>query len=139
MKKIYAVNAGSYSDYRVIALFSTTELAEEFMAAVSADYNTLEEFDLDPKTVDLIKRGYSLWYVCMLRNGDTEVATKYSMDAYSVSDVSHRIWRRTEIPAYKGKDLPDCLVSTMLAKDKNHAIKIANELRVQMIADGGWD
>ena len=59
-KKIYAVNSGSYSDYRVVALFSTPERAQEFMAAVpDSDYNGVEEFELNPDTADLIKRGYS--------------------------------------------------------------------------------
>lgn len=140
MKKIYAVNAGSYSDYRVVALFTTIELANEFMAAVpDSDYNDLEEFDLNPETADLIKRGYSLWQVRMLRNGDTEKVTRQDMSVYGVGDVGHRIWRRTQAPAYKGKGIPDCLVSTVWAKNENAAVKIANEHRAQMIASGEWN
>lgn len=136
MKKIYAVNAGSYSDYRVVALFSTPELAQEFMAAVpDFNYNDVEEFELNPDTADLIRRGYSLWSVHMLRNGDTERVYQEDLNSYGVLDVGHRIWRRT--PAHM-PSVPDILRSTVWAKTEDAAVKIVNEHRVQMIASGEW-
>lgn len=139
MKKIYAVNSGCYSDYRVVALFSTPELAHEFMAAVpDGDYNELEEFELNPNTADLIRRGYSIWSVHMLRDGDTERVTRNNPGVYEVTNVGHRIWRRTRAPAYAGKGIPDTLTSTVWAKSETQAVKIVNEHRVQMIASGEW-
>ena len=139
MKKIYAVNAGCYSDYRVVALFTTIELANEFMAAVpDSDYNAVEEFDLNPDTAGLIKRGYSSWSVRMLRDGSTEQVNRRDLSLYGVGDVGHRIWKRTEAPAYKGKGIPDCLMSTVWAKSEDAAVKIVNEHRAQMIASGEW-
>lgn len=139
MKKIYAVNAGSYSDYRVIALFSTESLAREFMAAVpDGDYNEIEEYELNPNTADLIRRGYSIWDVHMLRDGDTERVTRNTPDLYDVRNIGHRIWRRTQAPAYKGKGIPDILTSTVWAKNETQAVKIVNEHRAQMIASGEW-
>ena len=139
MKKTYAVNSGSYSDYRVVALFSTPKLAQEFMAAVpDSDYNAVEEFELNPDTADLIKRGYSLWSVHMLHNGDTERVDRQDLSLYGVSDVGHRIWRRTQAPAYQGRGIPDILTSTVWAKSANAAVKIVNEHRAQMIASGEW-
>lgn len=140
MKKIYAVSTGSYSDYTVVALFTTVELAEEFMDAVPhSDYNAVEEFTLNPDTPDLVKRGYSLWKVQMLRNGDTEEAISLGTSIHYMNDVGHWVWRRTNVPTYKKNGVPDCLVSTVWAKDKNAAIKIVNEHRVQLIANGEWD
>lgn len=139
MKKIYAVNSGSYSDYRVVALFSTPERAQEFMAAVpDSDYNDVEEFELNPDTADLIKRGYSLWLVYMLRDGNTERVKQLELSLYGVDDVGHRIWRRTQAPAYKGRGIPDCLTSTVWAKSEEAAVKIVNEYRARMIASGEW-
>jgi len=58
MKKVYAVSSGSYSDYRVNAIFSTKELAEEFMRYIpDNDYNDIEEYEIDPSVPDIIKRG----------------------------------------------------------------------------------
>lgn len=139
MKKIYAVNTGCYSDYRIVALFSTPERAQEFMAAVpDGDYNELEEFELDPKTADLIRRGYSTWTVHMLRDGNTERVTRSNPEIYEVTNVGHRIWSRTQAPAYAGKGIPDILTSTVWAKSEAKAVKIVNEHRAQMIANGEW-
>ena len=139
MKKIYAVNSGSYSDYRVVALFSTPELAREFMAAVpDSDYNEIEEFELDPNTADLIRRGYSIWKVHMLRDGGIECVTRNNPEIYEVTNVGHRIWNRTQAPAYVGKGIPDILTSMVWAKSETQAVKIVNEHRAQMIANGEW-
>lgn len=139
MKKIYAVNSGSYSDYRIVALFSTSELAQEFMAAVQdSDYNEIEEFELDPDTADLIRRGYSIWTVHMLRDGGTERVTRNNPELCEIDNVGHRIWRRTQAPAYMGKGVPDILTSRVWSKSEEAAVKIVNEHRVQMIANGDW-
>lgn len=139
MKKIYAVNSGSYSDYRIVALFSAPELAQEFMAAVpDSGYNEIEEFELDPETADLIRRGYSIWTVHMLRDGGTERVTRNNPEIYEVTNVGHRIWRRTQAPAYVGKGIPDILTSRVWAKSETQAVKIVNEHRAQMIASGEW-
>jgi len=140
MKNIYAVNAGSYSDYRIIAIFSTMEKANEFMAAVpSRDYNDVEIFDLDPNTSDLIKRGYAIWRINMLKDGTTESITKSDADIYSVTRTGTTMWWRTKAPFYKDKGVPDCLISTVWAKTEKQAVKIANEHRLKMIALGQWD
>jgi hypothetical protein len=133
VKTIYAVNAGSYSDYRIVALFTTVELAEEFMAAVpDGDYNNIDEFDLNPKTSDLIRRGYSIWRVLMLRDGTTEQVSRKDVGLDEVIGIGHSMWRRSRI------NIPDCLVSTVWAKSAEGAVKIANEHRAQMIASGEW-
>jgi hypothetical protein len=138
VKTIYAVSVGSYSNYRVVALFTTVALAEEFMAAVpDGDYNNIEEFGLDPKTSDLIRRGYSIWRVLMLRDGTTEQVSCKDVDLDEVTDIGHRVWRRSGIQ-YLRINAPDCLVSTVWAKSAEGAVKIANEHRTQMIASGEW-
>lgn len=139
MKKVYAVNSGSYSDYQVDAIFSTREKAQEFMTAVpDSDYNAIEEYELDPGTADLIARGYSIFVVHMLRDGTTERVFHHDLDTYGVGNIGHSIWRRSTVPAYEGKNIPDVLVSLVWAKTEQEAVKIANEHRAQMIATGKW-
>ena len=130
MKTIYAVNSGCYSDYRVVALFTSKELAEEFMQFVPDDYNTIETFELNPKTSDLIKRGYAPWCVHMLKDGTVENCRKFDMDAYRVTDDRVYVWKRTEAPFYAGRGIPDCLSSSVMAKNEKQAIKITNERRI---------
>lgn len=139
MKKVYAVSSGSYSDYRVDAIFSSRKLAEDFIATIKDNnYNDIEEYEIDPPTVDLICRGYSVWRVHMLKDGTTERVERMGNDKYDVMNIGHAIWERTKAPAYQGKGIPDILTSTVWAKTKRQAIKIVNEKRTQMIAEGKW-
>ena len=137
MKTVYAVNSGLYSDYRVDAIFSTKEKAEEFMGTIKeTDFNKIEEYEIDPPVVDLIKRGYSIWVVHMLVDGTVELIRRTEHDTYTISSIGHRIWRRTQAPAYRGKGIPDVLTSKVWAKTEQRAIKIVNEHRTQMIESG---
>jgi hypothetical protein len=134
VKTIYAVNSGIYSSYHIVALFSAREKAEAFMRAVpDSEYNKIEEYKIDPNTADLITRGYSMWRVRMLLNGDVEeVGRTDTGDGLA----HHLVWPRSTAPAYKGTDVKDCLCSKVWAKSEKAAIKIANEHRIQMAARG---
>lgn len=139
MKKVFAVSSGSYSDYRIDAIFTTRGKAKAYMEAVpDDDYNDIEEYELDPPVTDLIKRGYSIWLVHMLIDGTTERVEQRELSSYYVSNLGHSIWRRSKAPAYKGTGTPDILTSTVWAKDSEQAIKIVNEHRTQMIANNQW-
>jgi hypothetical protein len=140
IRLIFAVNTGSYSDYGIVALFSTAEKAQEFMAAVPhGDYNAVEEYELDPPTADMLRRGYSVWSVHMLRDGTVEETRQYDTDLYGVGGVgSFRIWERSKAPAYVGKGMADALTGNVWAKSEKQAVKAMNEKRLQMIAEGKW-
>jgi hypothetical protein len=139
MKKVFAVSSGEYSDYRVVAIFTTEEKAETYMNAVpSSDYNDIEEYELDPPIADLIKRGYGIWLVHMLLDGSTEQVRKKGLDSFAVSDMGHTLWRRSKALYYTGTGTPDVLVSTVWAKNREHAIKIVNEHRIRLIANNRW-
>lgn len=139
MQKVYLVSVGHYSDKRVIAVFDSMDLAKEFMAAIPDEnynkYNEVEVFELNPKTANMVSQGYGLWNVYMLRNGDTEKVNQISTEPENLEDVGHYIWKRSK--AFKGAS--DVLISTVWAKDAEHAIKIVNEHRFFMIANGEWD
>ena len=138
IKKVYAVNSGSYIDYRVDAIFTTKKLAEEFMKAVpESEYNDIQEYELNPKTADLVKQGYAPWRVVMLRDGTTEDCERKEISTYNTAD-SCFIWQRTKADAYRGKNIPDAISCSVFAKSVKHAIKIVNEKRVMMIANGEW-
>lgn len=145
-KTIYAVSSGNYSDYRVNALFSTKKAAKEFIELVGkkdnwCDFNDIEEYELDPPAVDNLNSGLSVWLVEMRRDGTVERSHATDNDAYDIEYASNPpdIWRKTKAPAFKGKpDVHDTLMVRAWAKDSDHAVKIANEKRIQMIAEGKW-
>lgn len=142
-KSVWVVEQGSYSDYRVVGVFSTEENAQQVAAAVNTpeedkwgDGATVSEWPLDP-AVDELRQGFAMYSVHMLEDGTTEKVEREAVHGYGITG-SLVMWRRSTARAYRGKDAKDLLDATVWAKDEDHAIKIANEHRTRMIATGEW-
>lgn len=101
---------------------------------------TVEEWPLDPG-VEAINKGLSPFVVWMLRDGTTEQVRMDTDDFECTLNDKPTIWRRSTAPINKGKAIvpPDCLTVRVFANDDQHAIKIVNEYRTQMIAKGEWE
>lgn len=135
---IYVVTSGEYSGYSINALFSTRELAEAYCAAVSESrkgsiYATpeIEEWALDEFS-DRWREGLAPYCIEMLRDG-----TLHWLSPASAIESRSRICQCPD----RGKGWPakvTALYSIVWAKDREHAVKIANERRTQMIALGEW-
>jgi len=137
MTTIYVVSTGGYDEYAIAGLFTTKVKAQEYMLAVMDEYNYIEEYELDPRTASLLKRGYSVWAVLMLFNGDVEGINRLDNTWYNIDDVGDAyIWQRSTAPYYKGKNVPDVLTARVWAKTEQQAIKIVNRKREQMIDSG---
>ena len=54
MAKVFIVTSGEYSDYGINAVFSTRELAEQYLDTKDDDYG-IEEYDLDEPIVKDVK------------------------------------------------------------------------------------
>ncbi len=138
MKKVWLIEQGVYSDYRVVGVFSTKENADLVCKEIKkSDYHNnpeVREWNLDPG-VSQLNKGYLKFRVLMLRNGDTEDISPIN---YFELEEKCYIWERSKAEAYKGKGLKDVLDAEIWAKSKQHAIKIVNEKRGQMIANGEW-
>ena len=138
MDKVFVVTSGSYSGYRIRAIFTTKKKAEAYKALFKDDkINNIETYQLNPDTVDLVKKGYSPWLVLMLQDGTVERIERQEIDTYTIEE-DFSIWKRAKAPAYKGMNVPDCLSARVMARDSKHAIKIVNEHRTQMIATKKW-
>lgn len=138
MKTIWVIEAGYYSDYRVVGVFSSKKNAELVLKNLKGDYEepSISEWSLDPAVSEL-NAGYRLWSGTMLRDGTVERCEEQELSSYDVS-ASLELWRRSSAPFCKGKSVQDCLHGTVFAKDQKHAIKIFNEHRTQLIAAGKW-
>ena len=72
MTTIYVVTEGQYSDYHIVGLYSTIEMATKCKEAVNAD--DIEEFELDSGDFRLYDLGYKCWNVRF--SGDVTEATE---------------------------------------------------------------
>jgi hypothetical protein len=125
MKKIYAVTSGTYSDYRIDAMFSSKENAQNFIDAFEKRYDEfrIEEYELDA-VVPTNKKAY---FVRMDKLGNVK-------EIY-ISDSAYSFSKNANISFTFDNTIMNCYV---FAKDENHAIKIANEKRVFILAENKW-
>lgn len=134
-KTVWVIEKGSYSDYRVLGVFSSEEnaniVADKMNAEDVYEKATVSEWPLDP-IVNELQQGRVLYKVYMLKDGTTESVNAEPGEF----DDSVCIWRRSTV--YINKNIPDILVARVWAKDETHAIKIANEHRTRLIASKEW-
>ena len=122
-KTLYAVNNGWYSDYRVHAIFDDKEMAEEYMRLFPESvYKNIEVYELNP-IVPLTRQGYKSYQVRMARDG-------------TVQGIEKDVGVPTNFVSIAAKR--NTMVTDMMAKSEEHAIKIANERRAMKIATGQW-
>jgi hypothetical protein len=135
---VWVIEQGAYSNYRVVGVFSSKANADLVAKAVNGSDNydeaKVSKWELDPAVSEL-NAGLSMFYVTMAKDGTTERAAAAGLVSYYISGEMS-VWKRSEAPAYKGKNVQDAVNCTVWAKDGKHAVKIANEFRTQMIALG---
>ena len=131
--KVYIVTEGSYSDYRMVAAFSTKALAAAFCAASHGKYDSIETLELDePSEWAWVAR------VRMCRDGElfypgasirwTEVPYKSYQTGVSGGSIQW-VENHVVVGADHDNEPPG-------ASDR--AIKVTNELRTRLIATGEW-
>lgn len=123
MATIYAVTDGDYSDYRILGLYSTIEKAERAKKLFAA-HNDIDEWSVD-KEPDGVPAGMFRYSVRMYKDGRVE-----SANIESAEYMPSREW------APYGDD--QTVHFDMWATDEKHAIKIANERRLRLIAESTW-
>jgi len=127
MSVIWAVSSGEYSDYGVIAIFTTEEKATEYAKACHAE---VEEFRLDPSISDFDQ--VELMYVQMYKNGDVRSVEK---------STGNRIDRQPGFCNYlrAGYAEPQEVITWGVdTGDEQKAIKVTNEKRAMLIANDAW-
>jgi len=125
---IYAVSDGSYSDYGVIAIFEDEQKAEAFREWHR--YDCVEEFPLNPE-LPAMRPGWNLYQFSMDRSGDTE----HMQLLHEPASTEHK----TEIDYHPTHYyIESHLWCVVVARDEQHAVKITNEKRAQLIAMNKW-
>lgn len=136
MAKVWIVEQGEYSDYHVVGVFSSRENADliaERMNESPRGNAAVVERELDPG-VDALHQGLQRYDVLMHRDGTTEEVTLVSTERTIRSvETEFELWYRSRTSLSH-----DVLDATVWAKDEQHAVKIVNEKRVQLIASNEW-
>ena len=124
--KVWICSDGSYSDYRVKAIYSSLETAKLASNALGWE-NDPEEFELDPALRQRIKDGLCSYCVILyfdVRGSQTAThSRKIDFDPDTVLDY----WT-TPRPSDGGRNF----ISHMWARDEEHAIKIAADRMAQV-------
>ncbi len=134
-RSVWVIEQGSYSDYRVVGVFSSQQNAELVAARLADNYDQpeVQEWALDP-CVDDINAGRTTFFVVMAMDGTVERCEAATLSGYEVGETV-RLWERTKAPAYRGKQgVQDAVSGTVWATDTEHAVKIVNERRIQYLA-----
>lgn len=127
MTTIFVVTEGQCSDYRICGVYSTRENAERAKVVWTDRWSRpdIEEYELDKYLADLAG-GRRPYMVIMDRDGDCE------REPIPHEPGEFRITHWPEV------NIIDTMTVTVWATSPEHAAKIANERRVQLIADGTW-
>jgi hypothetical protein len=125
MTTIYLVTNGSYSDYCVLGVYSTKEKAEHAKRLFAAD-NGIDEYGLD--AIPDSPPGMLAYQVSMLVSGDVKYVWQDTVEGFE---------SRWYVAPQWGADV--IVVFHVWARDIEHAVKIANEWRAQIVALGLWD
>jgi hypothetical protein len=171
--KVFVVEEGCYSDYRIVCICSTREKAEKAADAVSGrEQAEVREWTVDESDVwlPLIEQGYKAHTIHMwASDGKTDYAfggaciadeepsfTVCKRDRIIQEEESHTVWGMTDqqrkdlaegrLAGVQGipkkvidkpsiREAQNMLYITVWALNKQHAIKIANEKRVQWKAE----
>jgi len=120
--EVYVVTEGSYSSYHIVAVFTDKEIAEK-LAGQLEDGNTVETYETDEYS-EYVRQGLMLYDITMLKDGTTKHVYETS---YMDNPTGLNVWNNEE------------LYAVVWARDKQHAIKIVNEKRAQLIATGEWE
>jgi len=122
---LFMVSSGSYSDYSVKGVFSSRDLAENYMQTLGGmDWNEIEEVDINSG----FQTGLRPFSVRMDLDGNTSQITDQSGQGAYFNGFYARI-----IPVTRFNPSPVVAVECW-ARDEQHAVKIANEQRAMLIA-----
>jgi len=132
MSKVFVVGSGEYSDFGINAVFDSREQAEAYINALAKPQRwgenvSIFEMELNPDMKE-IKAGRSIYFVTMDINGNV-----LNEDGYRVANLND-----FSEGDRLGFNYSDNMELYCFATDEKHAIKIANEIRAQLIANNGW-
>lgn len=115
---IYALTQGSYSDYHIVALYSTKELVEEAQALCPD--SRFEEYELDSLIIPEHPPGHTAWQVQIITKTN-EIQCSYQLDPFGFTPKEEYY----EYPGKLSHMFDHVYIVNCWARDEEHAEKIA--------------
>ena len=128
--KVYVVTEGYYSDYKILAVFSTREKAERYIKLCQKYRDLLNSLEIEEFELDREPEEYVYTFVRMNRDGNVIEVRKTVLDSWLAS-----AWND---PANVNCDVYGNMYLYVRTDDVKKAIKVANEIRTMLIATGRW-
>jgi len=132
--KVFVVRYGSYLGNKIEGVFSTKKKAIAFKKKFMLD--NIEEHEVD-SGYSLLKRirGKKVFNVRMSKSGEVLDVWRWGDDIAGGNDLAEV---EDAVNGHYLFDIDGNLVVPVLAKDKEHAVKIASDLRARILAEGKW-
>lgn len=124
MKQVFVVTSGTYSEYHIEGIFSTGARAESYVLAIGITSDAKVETWKVDANIEKVDRGLSSYLVTMDKAGAVRQVRNYTP-----RHLNHDWISGPQTDFYE---------ASMWARDEEHAIKIANERRVIILALGQW-
>lgn len=130
---LYVVTEGEYSDYHIVGIYSTKEQAEKVKKYHSGwwDYPDIEEWELDgnvPEDIESMREYYRVTHYI-------DQWLKDSWDCRRFTKVGEETKKELSWNFFIGIGKEFTIdIPCDRAKDEQHAIKIAQDKRIELIA-----
>jgi hypothetical protein len=128
MAKVFVVTEGEYSDYHIVAVFSTRKKAKEFAPAADGGSVRIETYEIDAPP----KRGRKLLFVHTVHIG---IYTGILSDYSKCSAERPQRWSDISEPFKSWSNVELIRVSSAVSKE--HAEKLAIEARQKFLREDG--
>ena len=130
MTIVYVVTSGQYSDYGIVAIFSTKKQAKKYLnesGLDKKDYSSgrIEEYELDEPF-----EFKSRYCIHMHQDGTVVRSYKYGINT-NENEAGNAFINSYYLDGMR-------LVTEVSTDNEQHAIKVANERRTRIIADDNW-
>jgi len=131
MKTVFVVTQGDYSDYHITGIYTKRELAQAAVEHVEKEggyYSpSIEEWIVDNGPT--IPHSYKLYTVGMQRDGSVFHSEEDTFGGGLPDDEERFSYSWFPLDGWSFK---------VVAKTMQHAIKIVNEKRIQLVANNDW-
>jgi hypothetical protein len=129
--EIWVVTSGRYSGYGIVGLCSTKEKADRLRETV---HDGNEPFLMEVDELEhIVPVGFSGWRVDMARDGEVR-----NTEAWAIQVENQLGAFPYGEQCKEPSNVDNCYSFVVVAKDKQGAVKVANEKRAQLIALNAW-